>query len=156
MNAMCNISQFLVVVPVPDKSAAILEYYFMKHVLLKFGMCHLVVLDDSIPIKGAFIVICEALNLNHDVFTKRNHKGITVEHFHRFLNNNVAIAAEERGMNNIFVPTGVTVPINGTEILRSIPTISRELRHQSQCFTEADLEQRSSCIRLFEIHRFFS
>ena len=46
----------------------------------------------------------------------------------------VTIAAEERGTNDIFVPAGVEtgyawnkVPIDGTDILRSIPTISREL-----------------------------
>ena len=47
----------------------------------------------------------------------------------------VTIAAEERGTNDIFVPTGITagyawnsVPIDGTDIIRSIPAISQELR----------------------------
>ena len=78
--------------------------------------------------------MCEGLNLNHDVLAKRNHKGLTVEHFYRFLNKNVTIAAEEHGTNDIFVSAGIatgyaqnSAPINGTDILCSIPAIGREL-----------------------------
>ena len=107
----------------------------MQHVLMKFGLCHLVVLDDGSPLKGAFIAMCNALNLNYDVLAKRNHKGLTVKNVHRFLNKSVTIAAEDRGTDDIFVPAGITTgyawnsaPIDGTDILRSIPVIGRELR----------------------------
>ena len=50
---MYDMSQFVVVVPVPDESSAILASYFMQHVLMKFGLCHLVVLDDGTPFKEA-------------------------------------------------------------------------------------------------------
>ena len=63
---------------------------------------------------------------------KRNHKGLSVEHFHRFLNKSVTIAAEEHGTNNIFVPDSIastyawnSAPIDGTDIIRSIHTIDR-------------------------------
>ena len=134
MNVMCGMSQFVVVVPVPGESSTTLASYFMQHVLLKFGLYHLVVLDDGTLFKGAFIAICEALNLNHDVLAKHNHKGLTVENFNRFLNKSVTIAAEERDTNNIFVPVGIaasytwkSAPIDSTDILRSIPAIDREL-----------------------------
>ena len=82
----------------------------MQHLLLKFGLCHLVILDDNTPFKGAFIVMCESLNLNHNVLAKRNDKGLTVEHFHRLLNKSVTIASEEHGTNNdILFPGGVAV-----------------------------------------------
>ena len=102
---------------------------------MKFGIYHLVVLGDGTPFKGAFIAMCQALNLNYDFFAKQNHKGLSVENFHPFLNKSVTIAAEERGTTNIFVPVGIavgyawnSVPINGTDILRSIPTIGRQLK----------------------------
>jgi len=103
MNAMCDMSQFVVVVvvPVPDETSTTLVSYFMQHILVKFGLCHLVVLDDGIPFKGAFIAMCDDLNLNHDVLAKRNHKDLTVEHFDRFLNKSVTIATEYRGTNDI-------------------------------------------------------
>ena len=134
VNAMCDMSQFVVVVSVPDESSATLASYFMQHVLMKFGLCHLFVLDDGNPYKGSFIAMCDALNLNHNVLARRNHKSLTVEHFHRFPNKSVTIAAEDRGTNNIFVPAGIaagyawnSAPIDDTNIFRSIPTIGREL-----------------------------
>ena len=53
INSMYDMSQFVVVVPVPDESSAILASSFMQHVLMKFGLCHLVVLDDGTPFKEA-------------------------------------------------------------------------------------------------------
>ena len=76
----------------------------------------------------------QALNLNYDVFAKRNHKGLSAAHFHRILNKSVIIAAEERGTNNIFVPTSITAayawnsaPIDGTDTIRSVLAIGRAL-----------------------------
>ena len=78
--------------------------------------------------------MCDALNLNYDVLAKRNHKGLTVEHFHRFLNKSITITAEDCGTNDVLVPAGIAVgyawnsaPIDDTDIIRSIPAIGREL-----------------------------
>ena len=133
MNTICDMSQCLVVVLVPNESSVTLSSFFMQHVFMKIGICHLVVLDDGIPCKGSFITMCNALSLNYDVLTKRNHKGLSVEHFHRFLNKSVTIAVEDRGTNDIFVPACIAAGyawnsalIDGTDILRSIPAIGRE------------------------------
>ena len=135
MNTMCDMDQFVVVVPVPDKTSASLASYFMQHVLLKFGMCHLVVIDYGTPFMEDFVAMCQALNLNYDVLAKGNHKGLSVEHFHRFLNKSVTIAAEECGTNDIFFPASIaaayawnSAPIDGTDIIRSIPAINQALR----------------------------
>ena len=135
MNAMCDMSQFVVVVPVTNESSAILAENFFQHVLMKFGLCHLVVIDDGTPFKGAFVAMCKALALNYDILAKRNHKGLTVEHFHRFLNKAVTIAMEDRQSNDVFVPAGIaagyawnSAPIDGTDILRSTVVIGREFR----------------------------
>lgn len=37
--------------------------------------------------------MCEALDVNHDVLAKRNHKGLAVEYFNRFFNKDVVITA---------------------------------------------------------------
>ena len=86
------------------------------------------------PFKETFIAMCDVLNLNYNVLAKRNHKGLTMEHFHHFLNKSITIAAEDRGTNNIFVPAGISTgyawnnaPIDGTDILRIIPAIGRKL-----------------------------
>ena len=76
--------------------------------------------------------MCQALNLNYDVLAKHNHKDLSVEHFHRFLNKILTIAAEERGTNDIFVSTSIaaayawnSAPIDDTDIIRSVPAIGR-------------------------------
>ena len=74
---------------------------------MKFGLYILVVLDYGSPFEEVFIAMCSALNLNHDVLAKRNHKGLTMDNFHRFLNKSVTIADKDRGTNDIFVPAGI-------------------------------------------------
>ena len=78
--------------------------------------------------------MCRALNLNYNILAKSNYKGLSVEYFHRFLNKSVIVVAEERGTNDIFVPASIVAgypwnntPIDGTENIRSIPVIGREL-----------------------------
>ena len=134
MNVICDIIQLIVVVHIPNETDDTLASYFMQHTLIKFCVYYLVVLGHATPFKGAFIAICQALNLNYDIFAKCNHKGLTVEQFHRLLNRSVAVTAEGRGANNIFFPASITAgyarnstPIDGTHILRSIPAIDREL-----------------------------
>ena len=126
--------QLIVFVPVPAESSVILASCFMQYVLMKFDLCHLVMLDDGTPFR-AFVAMCQALNLNYDVLAKRKYKGISAEHFYRLFNKSVTIAAEERGTTSILVPAGIAAeyalncaPIDGTYILCSIPAISRELK----------------------------
>ena len=79
--------------------------------------------------KGDFIAICQALNLNYEILAKYNHNRLTVEHFPRFLNKSVTIASEEPSTNNTIAAeyNWNSVPIDGTDILRSIPAIGQEL-----------------------------
>ena len=79
--------------------------------------------------------MCKALRINYKIIAKHNHKGLLVEKFHRFLNKAITIAAKNRETNDIFVATGVAAgyawnssPIDGTDILRSVSAIGRELR----------------------------
>ena len=62
---------------------------------MKFGLCHLVIIDDGTPLKSAFVAICKALDMNYDILAKSNHKELTVEHFRHFLNKAVTIAIKD-------------------------------------------------------------
>ena len=135
MNVMCDMSQFVVVVIVTNESSATLAENFFQHALMKFGVCHLVVIDDGTLFKGASVTMCTALDINCDILVKRNHKELTVEHFHRFLNRAVTIAMKDRQSNDIYVPARIaagyawnSVPIDVTDILRSSVAIGREFR----------------------------
>ena len=61
MNSMFHMSQFVVVVTVPDESSATLASHFIQHLLMKFGLCYIVVFVDGTPSKWDFIAMYEAL-----------------------------------------------------------------------------------------------
>lgn len=101
---------------------------------MKVGLFHLIVLDDDTSFKRTFIAIRQASNKNYDMLAKRNHKGLIVESFHRILRKRVTIAAEERGIIDMFVPTGIatgytwnSMLIVGTYIPRRILAMNRKL-----------------------------
>ena len=66
LNCMCDLTQFVVVVPVPGMTALIIAKYFMQEVLLKFGLCYLVVMDDGTPFKGFFLLACDAFQIKYE------------------------------------------------------------------------------------------
>ena len=77
--------------------------------------------------------MCKDLALNYDILAKRNHKGLTVENFHRLLKKAVTITLKDRKSNDIFVQAGIVAgyacnnaPIDGTDVLRSTVAIGRE------------------------------
>ena len=130
MNVICDSTQFVIVVLVPNEIVATLAKYFMQHVLLKFDICYLIILDDGSPFKGIFTAMCKTLNTNFDILAKRNHKFLLVEKFYRFVNS-ITIAAEDRRTNDVFIAVGYvwnSLPIDGTDIPRSVPVIGQELR----------------------------
>ena len=144
MNTMCDMVQFVVIVYMLDETSTTLASHFIQHILMEFEMCHLIVLDDCTPFKGTFVAMCQTLNLNYDILAKRNHKGLSVEHFHRFLNKSVTTAVEERGTNHIFVHIGIvtayawnSAPIDGTDIIRSVPAIGRAFHFPPKIYLNA-------------------
>ena len=83
---MCGMSQFEVVITIPDETSIILARNFIQHILIKFGLCHLIALDDGTLFKGYFITMCQALNSNYNILAKQKYKGLTVGEFRRLLN----------------------------------------------------------------------
>ena len=56
MKKMCDTNQFVVVVPVPDETFTTLASHFIQHVLMKFGICHLVVFNDGTPLRERLLL----------------------------------------------------------------------------------------------------
>ena len=57
MNTMCDMIQIVVVVPVPDETSTTLGGHSIQNVLMKFGICHLVVIDDGSPLREMFCYV---------------------------------------------------------------------------------------------------
>ena len=98
-----DMSQFVVVVPVNNKYFTTLAENIFQYVLMKFGVCHLVVIDNGTPFKRTFVIICKYFDINYDVLVKRNYNKLTVEYFHRFLNITVKIAMKDRQSNDVLM-----------------------------------------------------
>ena len=65
MNSMCDISQFVVSSATTDITAAHLAQLFIMDVILSFGMCSVVVVDNGSSFKQLFKLICEALDITY-------------------------------------------------------------------------------------------
>jgi hypothetical protein len=134
LNAMCDLTGFVLVNATSNITAHDLARLFVQKVLLKIGLCGLVVVDDGSTFKGLFQSVCDILHIDIHFAARGNHKAVAVEHFHRFLNK-VAIAANDRGTNIVFVEAAHTAayawnssPIDGTDIIRSVPAVGRPFR----------------------------
>ena len=135
MNDMRDMIQFVIIVPVPDATSISSVKYFMQYMLLKFDMCHLIIINDGTPFKTAFVEICQALNIEYDILSKRTHKIISVELFNRFLNKVLNITVQDRDTLEIVVVTCIftdyawnSTPIDTRYLLKYIPEIYHELR----------------------------
>lgn len=135
MNLMCDMCQFVVSVPVKQTTAAHLARLFMENVLLKFGLCAVVVVDDGSTFRGLFEDMCKLLKIRFHAAAKSNHKSTGVERFHACLNRGATIFTEEGGSNECFEEAAMVLAyawnastIDGTGIIRSVPSIGRELK----------------------------
>ena len=170
MNVMCDMIQFVIIVPVLDETAATLAEHFIQRVFLKLDICHLVILDDGSPFRGVITEMCRSSHINYDVLAIRNHKILLVKKFHRFINKDKTISVEGRATNDVFVAAVVAAgyawnisPIDGAGILRSVLTIGRELRFPLDIYLSAlppivfnNAESVVSYLRLIDSNRYFA
>lgn len=135
LNAMCDMCQWVVSVAITSTEASYLACMFMEHVLLKFGLCLMIVIDDDNEFRGIFESMCNTLRIKFHIIATRNHKAVGVERYHKFLNHAQRIFTEAQGTSEPFVEVGMTTayawnasPIDGTDIVRSVPAIGCTLR----------------------------
>ena len=57
LNAMCDIIQFVVIDPSARCTSTIIAQNFIQGVLIKFGIYHLVVIDNSTSFKSVLTII---------------------------------------------------------------------------------------------------
>ena len=135
LNALCDLTQFVVSIVTFDVSSNNLGKLFMEHVFLSFGCCAVVVVDDGSNFKGEFAEMCKILKLTLWTLSRGNHKGNGAERYHRFLNKTQAIVGNDRGTHSTFVQNAKTsqyawnsAPIDGTDVTRSMAALGREFR----------------------------
>jgi len=135
--AMCDLTGFVLCSDIKNPNAASLAQLFMKDMLLKVGLCGMVVVDADSKFCAAFEDMCSALGLRFHAIARGNHQALSVERFFRVLNKSVTIAAADRNIapRHVFVQAaGCTAyawnssPIDGTDILRCVAALGREFK----------------------------
>ena len=88
MNSMCDLTQFVISSVTFDTTALELsQLLFMSDVILTFGMCApVIIVDEGSNFKVAFQEMCDILKITCWLLARGNHKGLSVETYHRFLN----------------------------------------------------------------------
>ena len=83
---MCDLTQFVVSTITTETHAEYFAKLFMENVVLLFGMVLILVVDDNSRFKIVFKYMCASLVIIYWPLVRRNHKGMRVEKYHRFLN----------------------------------------------------------------------
>ena len=132
---MYDMCQWIVSVAITGTDALYLVRMFIEHVLLKFGLCLMVVIDDRNEFHGVLESMCNVLDIKFHIVAKFNHKVVGVELFHKFLNHAKKVSTEARGSSEPNVEVAMetphawnAIPLDGTDIIRSVTAIGRTLR----------------------------
>ena len=91
LNAMYDLMQFVVSTITTDTHAEHLVKLFIKNVVLLFSMVVILAVDADSRFKSVFKYMCAALGIIYWPLARGNHKGTSVEKYHRFLKKRQAI-----------------------------------------------------------------
>ena len=86
MNALGNLTQFIVSILVNEATSKILGKLFIEQVVFTFDMVAVVVVDADSEFLHLFEEMCKALGVIFWPLSRGNHKGNDVKRYHRFLN----------------------------------------------------------------------
>ena len=95
----------------------------------------MVVVDSDIGVRGDFEAMCKFFQITFWSLARVNHKGNSVEKYHRFLNKTQAISGQDCGNNDVFIQNKKPyyyewnrAPVDDTGVMRSIAAVGREFR----------------------------
>ena len=129
---MCYLTQFFISNITTETHAENLAKHFMKNLVLLFSMVPILFVDSHSWFKSVFKDICAALGIIYWPLARGNHKGMSIEKYHRFLKKTQAILGQDRGAHELFLKNAKTsqyawnsAPIDGTDILKKIAAVGR-------------------------------
>ena len=132
MNSMCDLTQFVISSIVKNINAEILSKTFMEEVALSFGMKAVIVVDADSKFRGIFEETCTALKIHLWPLARGNHKGLTVERYHGFLNKTQTITRQDRGTHLSILQNAKTsqyawnsAQIDNTDMTRILAAVGR-------------------------------
>ena len=136
---MCNLTGFVILVPLKSILSNNLAIAFMEIVFLQIGFCHIVHVDVDNKFRSVFEVMCTSLSLHFSAAAKGNHQSMSIEQFFKYANKAVTIATQavtiatqDQATLSVWVPAILlsayawnSSPIDGTNIIQSIPAVGQ-------------------------------
>ena len=90
-----RMTTFAVAEPVRQANSKTFAKALMK-IMLRYGICHTVVLNKESKFFKEFRAMCDLLKLNVHVLSGDNHKGMLVERVNKYLNKGLRILTNKR------------------------------------------------------------
>ena len=100
---MYDLTQFVVSMITTETHVEHIAKIFMGNVVLLFGMVAILVLDADSCFKSIIKDIYPALGIIYWPLSCGNHKVMSVEKYHRFLNKTQAISVQDRGTHDFYL-----------------------------------------------------
>ena len=130
MNTMCDLTQFVLSILVNEVTSEILGKLFMEQVVFTFGIVAVVVVNADSKFLHLFEEICKAIGFKFWPLSRSNHKGNSVEKYHRFLNKTQTIVGQDQDSHHSFTENSKTsqyawnsAPIDDTDIPRCLAAV---------------------------------
>ena len=127
----CGMTGFAAVEPVKSTDAAGFAAALMR-ILLRFGLCHTLVVDKASVFFSVFRQVVDLLKLNLHVLSGENHDAMLVERVNRYLNKCLRVMTNERDSVRIASEALLLViyawnsaPVPGTDLPRSLVAVGR-------------------------------
>ena len=127
----CGMTAFSIMEPVRTKDAKGFAAALMK-ILLRFGMCHTLVIDKSSLFFGVFKEVVVLLCLNYHILSSENHDAMLVERVNRYLVKGLRVMTNERSSVRVsgesillLLYAWNSAPVVGTDIPRSLVVTGR-------------------------------
>ena len=135
LNAMCDLTQFIVSTITTETHAEHLAKVVMENVIILFVMVAILVIDTSSRFKSILKRYVRSSGDSILSSCTRELKKTSVEKYHRFINKTQAIVGQDKGTHDAFLQNTKTSkytwnsnPSDGTDIIRSVADVVRKLR----------------------------
>ena len=147
---VCGMTSFGVMESVHKSDAKGFAAALMR-VLLRFGLCHTLVIDKASSFFGVFRQVVDLLNLNCHVISGENHDAMLCERLNRYLVKSLKVMTNERQSVRIAAEAILlalyawnSAPIPGTDLPRSLIVLGRVFQFPIDFSTSKHLELTST------------
>ena len=146
----CGMTTFAVMEPTAKANSTMFASSIMK-IMMRFGLCHTIVLDKDSKFFSVFRQTVDLLKINCHVLSGDNHNPMIIERINRYLNKGLTVLCNERDSVRVaqeaillLLYAWNSAPIPGTDLSRSLVAIGREFSFPIDYSTSKHFELTST------------